>query len=111
MKNDELVIFIPEVMQCILDRLRVVEEIADHDDETARGDALGDFVKGIGATCVPPRLGRAQFFEDRTDLAGFCRRPHVFPDFPVESDKANRILLTDEEITQRGREVAGVVEF
>ena len=110
-EDDEFVILVAEVVERVLDRLGVVEEIADDDDESARGDALGDLVEGRGAAGVFSGNGAGELLEHGADLARLRGRTQVGADRLVEGDEPDRILLANEEVAQGRGEVAGVFEF
>ena len=55
MKGDDFVLIEGEVMQCLDDFFRIVEEVTDEDDKPAARDAVSDFMQGGRRARCPRR--------------------------------------------------------
>ena len=98
-------------MQRLHNPVRVVEKVADQDDQAAARDAVGHLMQGVGERGLAAGFGPVEFLEDAADLTRAAGRLDELPERGIEGDQTDRILLPDHQVAQAGGEVAGVVEF
>ena len=111
MEDDEFVLAEIEVMERFDDFFRIVEEVADEDDQPALRDAFGDAVENGADIGIVTGFGGVKFFQNAPHLAGTAAGADEAAGRFVEGDQARGVALFDEQIRKRGGEVLGVFEL
>ena len=107
----ELMLAVIKVVKSFYNFFRVVEEIADDNDQTAAWDALGDVMEDGADVSIRPGFRGVEFVENAPDLAGPACSPDEAADGLIKSNQSGGVALFDEQVGQRGPEMFGVFEF
>ncbi len=111
LKNDHVVAAITEMLNAFDDVFRIIEEIADEDDEGAVVHLFGDFIKDRpGAGLLILRNG-GEFIDDHAPLARIVARLDEVADFLIKDGKPRGILLVEGNVGKRRGDGGGMVEF
>ncbi len=97
---------VAKMLQAGHHRIHVVEQVAEHDDDAAFFEPLGQLVEERPGGRLPPRFGPVhdvqQLLEVRRAAAGADQGPHL----AIESDQPHAVLLVQDQVGQRGRRQA-----
>ena len=110
-EDDELVAAVVDVLEGLEEAGGVAEQVADHDDDAARGDALGDLVEDGRELRLAADLGRVDEAEEVEELALARLGGEEFAYARVERREPHAVLLADEHRGEARGEVLGVLEL
>ena len=111
MEDDELVLAEIEVVEGFHNLFRVVEQVADEDEEAAFRDALGDIMQNRGGIGIDSGFRLVQDLQNAADLARTACGTDEIQRLVIEGDEARGVALFDVEIGERGGEILRVFEF
>ena len=91
--------------------LGVSEEVADHEDDAAPRDALGNLVEDAGHVGLAAGLQRVEPLQDAAHLRGLGLGGDEVADSRVVGGEAHGVLLVDEQVGERRGDVLAVLEL
>ncbi len=111
MKDDDVVTGKPKAMQGSQHRCGVRQEVAENHDQAAMPHHAGDLMQARFDVGFAGRLELGEQREDIAKLRPLAPRRQALADLLIEGDQADRVLLVDHQIAERGRKTDAVLEF
>ena len=100
-----------QMVEAVQDAFRFVQQVADHHDHAAPGDAFRKVVHDLANVRFLERLGVFQFAADAVNLRQRLLGLQVGLQALVENPDAHAVRLVDDQVRERGGGVVGVFQL
>jgi hypothetical protein len=103
LKNNDIVLGMPEVGQSIHHRIQITKAIRYQDDEPASFQLGGQFMKDGSEVRFSPWRGFLKHIDDVAHVGGLSSRGKDFPSLGVKGDETHAVRLPEHHVGQASR--------
>src|SRR5258706_6604142 len=111
MEDDHLVATEAQVLDAVEDRLLVIEEVADEDDDSLAADLAGDLVEDTADSRLLPGLKASERGHDVMEAREVAGARDVLLQWCIEHPNRRRIALVENQISEAGGHKFALVEL